>query len=97
MKKVTFHEEAQVEIDEAAWYYEERAPGLGMSFIEDVEQSVDQVLANPEGWQLVGHHVRRKPVRRFPYGLLYAVETDRVRIMAIAHDKRRPGYWRNRL
>lgn len=97
MRKVTFHEDAETEINEAARYYEERAPGLGMSFLDAVEEAVDQVLANPEAYQLVGDEVRHKILRRFPYSVLYVIEPDRIRVMAVAHQKRRPGYWRYRL
>ena len=97
MMKVTFHEEADAEMNEAAQYYEERAMGLGMSFLDAVEESVDKVLANPEAYQLVGDEVRHKLLRRFPYSILYVLEKDCIRIMAVAHQKRRPGYWRYRL
>jgi plasmid stabilization system protein ParE len=81
----------------AARYYEERAPGLGLSFIEAVERSVDQIIANSEAYQLVGEDICRKIMKGFPYSLLYAIESDRIRIMAVAHMKRRPGYWQYRL
>lgn len=97
MRKATFHTDADAEMNEAARYYEERAPGLGLSFIEAVERSVDQIIANSEAYQLVGEDIRRKIMRGFPYSLLYAIERDRIRIMAVAHMKRRPGYWQYRL
>ena len=97
MRKVTFHEDAETEMKEAARYYEERALGLGMSFLDAIEEAVDQVLANPEAYQLVGDDVRHKILRRFPYSVLYAIEPDRIRVMAVAHQKRRPGYWCYRL
>jgi len=97
MRKVTFHEDAETEMNEAARYYEERALGLGMSFLDAIEEAVDQVLANPEAYQLVGDDVRHKILRRFPYSVLYAIEPDRIRVMAVAHQKRRPGYWCYRL
>jgi len=46
MRKATLHTDAVVEMNEAARYYEDRAPGLGLSFIEAVERSVDQIIAN---------------------------------------------------
>ena len=97
MKEVTFHEEADAEVNEAARYYEERAVGLGLSFLADVEEAVGKVLADPEAFQFVGADVRHKLLRRFPYSLLYAIESDRIRVIAVAHQKRRPGYWRYRL
>lgn len=97
MKKLTYHEEADAEVNEATRYYEERGLGLGFSFLDAVEEAGEMVLANPEAFQLVGREVRQKLLARFPYSLLYVVETDRIRVIAVAHHKRRPGYWRHRL
>ena len=97
MRKVTFHEEADVEVNEAARYYEASAPGLGLLFLAAVEEAVEQVLGNPEAFQVVGDEVRHKLLRRFPYSLLYVIEPDRIRVIAVAHQKRRPGYWSRRL
>jgi toxin ParE1/3/4 len=82
---------------EASKYYEERALGLGMSFLDSVEEAVTQVLANPEACQLIGDLVRQKLLKRFPYSILYVIEPECLRVMAIAHQKRRPGYWHSRL
>ena len=97
MRKVTLHEEADAEVNEAAKYYEEREPGLGLLFLAAVEEAVEKVLANPEAFQLVGDEIRRKIIGRFPYSLLYVIEPDRIRVIAVAHQKRRPGYWSHRL
>jgi plasmid stabilization system protein ParE len=97
MRKVTLHEEADAEVNEAAKYYEERVPGLGLLFLAVVEEAVEKVLANPEAFQLVGDEIRHKLIRRFPYSLLYVIEPDRIRVIAVAHQKRRPGYWSHRL
>jgi plasmid stabilization system protein ParE len=97
MRKVTLHEEADAEVNEAAKFYEERVPGLGLLFLAAVEEAVEKVLANPEAFQLVGDEIRHKLIRRFPYSLLYVTEPDRIRVIAVAHQKRRPGYWSHRL
>ncbi|KAF0220519.1 MAG: plasmid stabilization [Geobacteraceae bacterium] len=97
MKKVTFHEEADAEVRDAARYYEERAPDLGLSFLADVEEAVEEIQENPEAFPLVGEEIHRKIVRHFPYNLLYVIEPDRIRIIAAAHQKRRPRYWGHRL
>jgi toxin ParE1/3/4 len=97
LKIVNFHEDAFTEMIEASKYYEERALGLGMSFLDSVEEAVTQVLANPEACQLIGDLVRQKLLKRFPYSILYVIEPECLRVMAIAHQKRRPGYWHSRL
>jgi plasmid stabilization system protein ParE len=75
---------------------EDRAAGLGLAFLDEIEESVEQVLANPEACQHEYGEIRCKRLRRFPYNLFYSLEADRIRVLAVAHQKRRPGYWRNR-
>ena len=97
MRKVTFHHEADSEVIEAARYYETRSAGLGFSFLVELESSIEQVKNNPEAYQLVSDNIRRKTFRRFPYSILYVIEVDRIRVVAVAHQKRRPNYWDFRL
>jgi toxin ParE1/3/4 len=97
MRNVTFHEEAAAEVTEAAKYYEERVPGLGLLFLAEVEAGTKEVLANPEAFQLVGVEIRHKLLRRFPYSLLYVIGSNQIQVIAVAHQKRRPGYWGHRL
>jgi plasmid stabilization system protein ParE len=97
MRKITFHEEADAEVTEAARYYETKSEGLGFSFLIELEAAIEQVLANPEAYQRVGGEVRRKRFRRFPYNLLFVIEPDRIRVVAVGHEKRRPSYWRSRI
>ena len=54
-------------------------------------------MENPEAYQLVGDEVRHKLLIRFPYSILHVIEPDRIRVVAVAHQKRRPGYWNYRL
>lgn len=95
--KIIFHPDADAELTEATQYYESREKGLGLDFLGEVERALDQILTNPEAYRKVGRRVRRKPFQRFPYNLVYAVYPERIRIVAIAHQKRRPFYWRKRL
>ena len=97
MRKITFHEEADSEVHEAALYYEERATELGLAFLNEIEKSSQRVLANPMAYQRVAEEVRQALVARFPYSILYVIEADEhIRVIAVAHLKRRPGYWRKR-
>jgi len=94
---MVFHPDAEAEITEAAQYYEVHKYGLGSEFLGEVERGLDQISTNPEASQRIARRVRKKPLWRFPYNLIYAVYPDRIRIVACAHQKRRPFYWRKRL
>jgi len=94
--------EAAVELDEAAHWYEEKRVDLGRDFLE----AVDEALAFIASWPRSGKPVpnvpkefaaRRTPVRRFPYHVVYLETPDAIRILAFAHDRRRPSYWYTRL
>ena len=93
---VIFHELAEEELNEASTYYKKARPGLGEAFIAEVEQAVDALSASPLAGAEVESGVRWWLVRRFPYSILYRVCEDHIRILAIAHQKRRPFYWRGR-
>lgn len=65
MKSVWFHPDADAEMTEAAQYYEERTPGLGLTFLDAVETAAGKVLLEPEAYGLVGQEIRQKLLDRF--------------------------------
>lgn len=97
MKLITFHPKADAEVTEAAEFYETRSPGLGLALLEEIAHSLGQVARAPEAYQRIEKRARRKPLWRFPYSLVYAEYPDRIRVVAFAHQKRRPFYWRKRM
>lgn len=92
-----FHPEAEAEFLEAIAYYEERAPGLGLDFSTEVRAAVQRIQAYPLAWQVLEGEIRRALVHRFPYGVLYAVEKNRIWIVAVMNLHRQPEYWQERL
>ncbi|MEW6173534.1 MAG: type II toxin-antitoxin system RelE/ParE family toxin [Bacillota bacterium] len=97
MKSVVFLPEAEQEILEAAIYYESRASGLGIDYLSEVERAVQAVADSPHTWPIIEGELRRRLVRRFPFVILYRVEPEEVVVVAIAHLRRKPGYWRERI
>ena len=92
----SFHDLAKVELNEAAQYYERESPGLGTAFLAEVEHSTAAILQYPEASPIIVGSLRRRLLRRFPYGLIYRVKPERVRILAVMNLKRRPAYWVDR-
>ena len=92
-----FLPEAAKEFIEAVLYYESEVPGLGLRFVAEVRRGVRFITENPNAAADVGGGLRKKVLKHFPYNLLYAVETDLILIVAVAHQKRRPRYWLERL
>lgn len=96
MKRVLFHPEAEAEFLAAARFYETHRPGLGLDFISEVRRAAGVLVAYPRLGHQFAKRLRRILVRRFPYGLVYRVDQDAIFIVAVAHLRRRPGYWRRR-
>ena len=92
-----FHPGARLEYREAAAFYEARRPGLGAAFTHEIEAVIRHILEEPDRWRCVEQDVRRCLANRFPYGVLYTVESDFILIIAVAHCSRKPGYWRERV
>jgi plasmid stabilization system protein ParE len=87
---------AEQELNDAAAYYSAASASLGSAFLEEVARTVEEIRAHPEAARLVTRVVRKKLVRRFPYSVLYSLPSGEVRVLAIAHQSRRPFYWRGR-
>jgi toxin ParE1/3/4 len=97
-----FHPEARAEfVADVAWY-DGRGVGLGVRFENAVRAAIDAAVDSPESWS-VWPGWQREPVMRskgvndFPYRVVYFVRDDLLVIVAVAHVKRRPGYWRERV
>ena len=91
-----FHPEAAAEFHEAIGYYEDCEPGLGEDFAIEVHATIQNILAYPEAWPTLEDDIRRCLTSRFPYGVLYSIETDGVFILAVMHLHRNPDYWKHR-
>jgi toxin ParE1/3/4 len=95
--KYWLHPEAQEDLREAAEFYRERAgSSLPQSLFSEFEHSVNLLLQYPGLGAQWRRGRRRFALRRFPFSLIYTVVGDQLRILAVAHHNRRPGYWRNR-
>jgi plasmid stabilization system protein ParE len=97
MKRLfSIHEAAEIEINEAADFYDLESPGLGSIFIDEIQRSTEIIAQFPEAGPLIRGRVRKKPLVKFPYSLIYSIRSDEFRLLAVAHQKRRPFYWRGR-
>jgi plasmid stabilization system protein ParE len=94
VKPAVFHRHAEEELDDAMAYDESRRLGLGLSFHAEVERAVQLIERDPERWAVYKNTAyRRCSVKRFPYVLYYLRLDPCARIAAVAHQKRKPGYW----
>ena len=92
-----FHDQAKAELKETVAWYEERRAGLGREFRLAVENAVKRICENPHAGSQYGNtRFRYLLVRRFPYVVFYSKNEHLVRVIAVAHGRRKPGYWKNR-
>ena len=91
-------EPASNEFSEAVRWYEVRRAGLGREFFDAVAATLSLIESNPEGGTAISTdgQTRRTLVARFPYQVVYRLSSTEMVIVAIAHLKRRPGYWKDR-
>jgi plasmid stabilization system protein ParE len=93
---VRFHPAARVELREARLWYEERSPLSAVAFAQEVDAAVSRIAEAPMRYPVAEHGTRRIVLDRFPYNVFYRVGTEEILVVAIAHQRRRPGYWRGR-
>ncbi len=88
---------AEDEMIEAAVFYEAASSGLGNDFLDDVQQAIDRLCLYPLSGEAVAPGLRRMLLHRFPFSVMYSIETNVILVIAIAHHGRRPGYWQTRV
>ena len=95
--QISFLPEAGEEMIGAALYYHSQSFGLGMDYLSEVEKAVHSIATSPHTWPILQGDLRRRLIRRFPYGVLYRIEQEEIVIVAVAHLRKKPGYWKNRV
>lgn len=97
MKPVLLHSEAEVDLRDALNYYEGLRSGLGGEFLRVFETALLRIRENPHLYAIEADSgVRYCPIRRFPYTLVTLEQENRLWVVAVAHQKRRPHYWSDR-
>ncbi|MDF0643481.1 MAG: type II toxin-antitoxin system RelE/ParE family toxin [Nitrospira sp.] len=102
MKPIGFSPEAVEELAEAASWYETRQSGLALRFLQDISQAQHAIQARPLSFPRLTKMaadlvIRRALLSRFPYALVFLELPTEIRILAVAHAKRHPDYWLNRV
>lgn len=98
MKPVEFSVEAEAEFAVAAVRYERARPGYGVRFRNAVYAARETIGTHPAyGEEIPRTPCRQCPVSGFPYTIVYTDGPQSIEIIAVAHQKRKPGYWKRRL
>jgi plasmid stabilization system protein ParE len=93
---VTIHPAAEAEYQAALAWFQARSPSAARRFEDAFEKAVEFIGTFPEAAPLCDDRHRYHRLRRYPYGIVYRVDGDQARIVAVTHSSQLPGYWAGR-
>jgi toxin ParE1/3/4 len=94
--EIIVRREAQLEVQEAFRYYQEKSEGLGFEFMRSLDAALQSAKRNPFAYQKIYKEIRRILLRKFPYAVFYIVEENRIIVIACFHQKRSEIDWLRR-
>ncbi len=94
--KFIFHPEASHELNHAIDFYEERQEKLGTEFMEEVYATIQRIIEFPNNFPRHSKNTRKCFTNRFPFTIIYQIKPEEILIIAVAHQSRKPGYWKER-
>jgi len=94
--KYVFHPEALEEYSDAVQYYAEQRTEIAQAFINPIEDAIFRIKESAKRYPTIDEDIRRCMTRKFPYEILYTIESDYILILAVMHCSREVGYWKNR-
>jgi plasmid stabilization system protein ParE len=93
---VAFRREARDEMDEVYGWYQRQREGLGEEFLTEVREVLERIRSNPEHYARRYRNVRRAMTHRFPYGVHYRIDKNRIIVIAVFHSRQDPRKWQRR-
>lgn len=95
--KLIFRPEAELDLSEAVSWYEKKVKGLGANFLLNIEAAIESIIRTPEAFTPIYKNTRRALVRKFPFGIHYLIEKEKIVVLAIFHARRNPKEWKTRI
>jgi toxin ParE1/3/4 len=96
-KPYRFHPLGWLEFEAADDWYLSRSMDASIAFLSDVYGALESICEAPQRWPKYLFGTRRFVLDRFPFSVVYLDDPDFVTIIAVAHSRRKPGYWKNRV
>lgn len=97
IKPIEIDPAARDEARETFRWYAKRSLRAASAFMAELDAAVEAIQADPERFGLYMFGCRRRLLKRYPYLVVYRELSDKIQIVAVAHGRRRPGYWRERV
>ena len=96
-RQYQLHPEAWLELEAADEWFLSRSVDASIAFLSDVDEGFERISEAPQRWPEYLHGTRRLVLQRFPFSVIYLSDSDLVTIIAVAHSKRKPEYWKHRV
>jgi hypothetical protein len=96
MLPIEFHPDIALEIKSSYQWYQNQVHGLGDDFLSELEKSYTTIQNLPDTWSLFFNHFRRFLLSRFPFSIIYRIDNNRIYVVAVMHNNRKPYYWIDR-
>lgn len=94
--KFSYFPEARRELYEALRFYRDADKSVADRFLRECSSAIKQIMRDPLASVVISGNTRRKILDKFPFSIIYRFESNEIRIVALCHHRREPGYWRNR-
>ena len=94
-RRLAFRSQAENDLAAAVDWYETQDPGLGGDFLIEFDAALVRVAENPFQYQVIEDDIRRAPLHRYPYGIMYVVSDEELLILTCFHGRRDPRRWRD--
>jgi plasmid stabilization system protein ParE len=90
------HPEAADELQASIDWYKARSPAATLGFLTALDELIADIEAHPERRPADAYGCRKIRLLKYPFEIIYRLSLSGIRIVAVAHTSRRPGYWRHR-
>jgi plasmid stabilization system protein ParE len=97
MANIVFHPDAEAEYRDGYAWYEARSAKAAANFEAAIEHALALIRNDPNQWPICDDQHHLYILRRYPYSIVYSVQDQTITVVAIAHARRRPNYWKDRV
>ncbi len=96
MLDIEFHPDVANEIKSSYQWYQKQADGLGQDYLTELESSFQTICELPKTWPKFEKGFRRFLLSKFPFSVIYQSNENKILVVAVMHNSRKPGYWSER-
>ena len=96
MLNLIFHPDIEHEVKASYEWYQNQAVGLGDDYLNELETAYQAIVELPDTWPKFQNNLRRFLLSKFPFSVIYQFNQETVFVVAVMHNSRKPGYWRER-